>query len=220
MNQKIYVISGLGADHTVFCKLTLPGYELVHVKWVPTVKGESLKVYAQRLLPQIKDENPIVLGLSLGGMLAVEVGQLIETKMVISLSSIVNHSELPFRFKMAGWMRLQAFLPVYYFSKGNRFTHWIFGAKKTDDREILNQVFVNLEKDFLYWALNAVLNWENNGLPENLYRIHGTKDLILPKQRKSNYNQIIEHGSHLMLLHQHAEVSKAILEGLKSVTFR
>ena len=61
MTQKIFVISGLGADHAVFHKLDLPGYELVHVNWVPTTKGESLGAYAKRLLPQITDENPILL---------------------------------------------------------------------------------------------------------------------------------------------------------------
>ncbi len=216
MNQNIYVISGLGADHTVFCKLNLPGYSLVHIKWIETIKGESLKEYARRLLPQIKEENPIVLGLSLGGMLSVEVGQLIPTQKVISLSSITAYAELPFYFKLAGWLRLQKILPIYFFSKGNRFTQWIFGVKQKDDREILNQVFVNLEKDFLYWALNAVLTWENKSKPENLHRIHGTSDMILPKRKNATYNAIIEKGTHLMLLDQHEVVSKAILAELKA----
>ncbi|NOQ75181.1 MAG: alpha/beta hydrolase [Crocinitomix sp.] len=216
MNQNIYVISGLGADHTVFCKLNLPGYTLVHVAWVPTVKGESLNGYASRLLPQIKEENPIVLGLSLGGMLAVEVGQLIQTKKVISLSSVTAYSELPFHFKLAGWLRLQKILPIYFFSKGNRFTQWIFGVKQKEDREILNQVFVNLDKDFLYWALNAVLTWKNVEKPQNLQRIHGSSDLILPKRKKVSYNAVIEKGTHLMLLDQAEEVSTAILNALKA----
>ena len=216
MNQNIYVISGLGADHTVFCKLNLPGYTLVHIAWVPTVKGESLTAYASRLLPQITEENPIVLGLSLGGMLAVEVSQLIQTKKLISLSSITAYNELPFHFKLAGFLRLQKILPIYYFSKGNRFTQWIFGVKQKEDREILNQVFVNLNKDFLYWALNAVLTWKDAKKPKVLYRIHGSSDLILPKRKKVSYNTVIKNGTHLMLLDQSEKVSGAILSALKA----
>lgn len=216
MNQKIYVISGLGADHTVFCKLSLPGYTLVHVMWVPAVKGESLKEYARRLLPQIDEENPILLGLSLGGMLAVEVGQLIITKKVISLSSVTSYAELPIHFKLVGWLRLQKVLPIHFFCKGNRLTQWFFGVKRKDDREILNQVFANSEKDFLYWALNAVVTWTNTKGLQNLHRIHGSSDLILPKRKKVNYNRIIENGSHLMLLNKHEEVSHAILSELKA----
>lgn len=215
MSQNIYVISGLGADHTVFCRLNLPGYQFVHVKWVDTVKGESLDDYAKRLLPQIKEENPIVLGLSLGGMLSLEVAKLIPTKRVISLSSATNYSELPFRYKLAGWLRLQKILPVYAFARGNRFTHWIFGAKKKEDKVILNEVFINLDKDFLYWALNAVLTWENEVLPENLRRIHGTSDLILPRKRASEYDEIVQGGTHLMLLDQPNDVMEAIIRQLK-----
>lgn len=214
MDQNIYVISGLGADHSVFYKLKLPGYQLVHISWVATTKGESLRDYAQKLLPQIKEENPIVLGLSLGGMLAVEVAHLIPTKKVISLSSIVAYHELPFHYKLAGWLRLQKILPIYAIAKGNRFTHYIFGAKSKADKEVLNDVFKRLDKDFLYWALNAVLNWKNPPMPENLYRIHGTSDLILRKSGKVEYDAVIEKGTHLMLMDQPQEVSKAILNQL------
>jgi len=211
MTRKIFVISGLGADHAVFHKLDLPGYELVHVKWVPTIKGESLGGYAKRLLPQITDENPILLGLSLGSMLVLEVAQLIETKCVISLSSITSYKELPGRYKFAGGLRLQKVLPVYWFAKGNRFTHWLFGTKNTADNAVLDEVFNRLDKDFLYWALNAVLSWDNAILPNNIVRIHGTADLVLPAVKRVKYDALIKGGTHLMLLDQHEEVSNAIL---------
>ena len=216
MNQNIYVISGLGADHSVFSKLYIPGYTLVHVNWVGTVKGESMGGYAKRLLPQIKEENPIILGLSLGGMLALEISKLIQTKKVISLASITNYKELPFLLKMSGWLRLQHVLPLYFFAKGNWLTQQIFGVKSAEDKSILNEVFVNLDKDFLYWALNAVLSWDNMKLPNNLYRIHGTSDLVLPQRKRTNYDSIIPKGTHLMLLDQSDEVSEAILNQLNT----
>ena len=215
MIQNIYVISGLGADHSVFCRLNLPGYQFVHIKWVDTVKGESLGDYARRLLPQIKEEYPIVLGLSLGGMLSLEVSKLIPVKRVISLSSATTYAELPFRYKLAGWLRLQKLLPVHAFARGNWFTNWIFGAKKKEDKVILNEVFVNLDKDFLYWALNAVLKWENKHIPDNLRRIHGTSDLILPRKKASKYDEIVKGGTHLMLLDQPQDVMEAIMRQLK-----
>jgi len=212
VSQKVFVISGLGADHTVFANLVLPGYELVHITWVKTVKGESLANYAKRLLPQINETNPIVLGLSLGGMLALEVGKLIPTRRVISLSSIIGFKELPFHLKLAGWMRFYKFLPLHWFSRGNRLTHWLFGVKTKKDREILNGVFRQLDKDFLYWALSAIHNWKNKELPANVVRIHGTNDHILPINKKANYEIIVENGSHLMLLDQSEVVSQHLLQ--------
>ena len=66
VNQNVFVISGLGADDTVFKKLVLPRYTLVHIQWVTPDNKDTLATYAQKLLPQITEENPIVLGLSLG----------------------------------------------------------------------------------------------------------------------------------------------------------
>jgi len=215
VNQNIFVISGLGADHTVFKKLVLPGYTLVHIQWVTPNNKDTLATYAQKLLPQITQENPIVLGLSLGGMLAVEVGKQIPTRKVISLSSISGRSELPLYFKFAGYCRLQKMLPLFAFAKGNRVTHWFFGVKAADDKLILSQVFKDLDRHFLYWALNAILNWDNQVLPSNLLRIHGTNDHVLPKHKNGDYFALIENGSHLMLLDQSQKVSEVILTALK-----
>ena len=215
MKKRIFVISGLGADHTVFGQLNLPGFELVHVHWVETNKGESMGDYAKRLLPQITEENPIILGLSFGGMLSLEVSKLIETEKIISLSSAARYEELPTRYKIAGFFRLQKILPVHWAAKGNRFTNWLFGAKKTADKEILKGVFNRLDRHFLYWALNAVLNWKNNSIPNNMVRIHGTNDLVLPTSKKADYDHIIQGGTHLMLMDQSEEVSKVILQVLQ-----
>ncbi len=212
MNRKIFVISGLGADHTVFANLNLQGVEFVHISWVKTRKGESMADYAKRLLPQIDEINPTVLGLSLGGMLAIEVGKLIPTRMIISLSSITTYKELPWYFKLAGWLGCFKFFPFHWFSKGNWITQWFFGVKTKNDREILNAVFRQLDNDFLYWALSAIYNWENKVLPPNIVRIHGTNDHVLPINKDALYTIIVENGSHLMLLDKSEEVSHHLLQ--------
>jgi esterase/lipase len=61
---------------------------------VETKKNESLAAYATKLLPQITEANPIVMGLSLGGMLALEVSKQIQTEKIISLSSAIGYDEI------------------------------------------------------------------------------------------------------------------------------
>lgn len=215
VNQNIFVISGLGADHTVFEKLVLPGYSLVHVQWVTPDYKDTLATYAQKLLPQITEQNPIVLGFSLGGMLALEVGKHIPTRKVISLSSITGKKDLPWYYRFAGFCRLQKILPLHFVAKGNRLTQWFFGVKSSHDRKILNEVFIQLDRTFLYWALNALFTWENKVLIPEFYRIHGTKDLVLPFRKAAHYDVVIEGGTHLMVLDQCEEVSEGILKLLK-----
>lgn len=80
VNKKIYILSGLGADERVFKKLDLVPLEPVYLKWIPPHKNESVESYASRLLSQITEKNPVLIGLSFGGMMAIEIAKQIETK--------------------------------------------------------------------------------------------------------------------------------------------
>lgn len=214
--RNVFVVSGLGADEKVFHKLVLPGYKLVHVKWVATDKKESMADYAKKLLPQITDTNPVLLGLSLGGMIVVEIAKLIPTTRIISLSSVVTFDEFPVYYKIAGKLKLNVILPVYALSQGNRFMYWLFGVFKSDDKAVLDAVLADLDKRFLTWALHAILNWKNDVVPIGLRRIHGTNDKVLPILSDVRYDVTIKEGSHLMLLDKDERVSQAILICLKT----
>lgn len=71
--KDIYCVSGLGADERVFQKLKFQGYQPVHICWVEPNLEESIAEYAKRLTIQIKSERPILIGLSFGGIMAVEI---------------------------------------------------------------------------------------------------------------------------------------------------
>ncbi|WP_052598384.1 alpha/beta hydrolase [Aureispira sp. CCB-QB1] len=77
--KKVYCISGLGADKRVFAALKLPEIELVHIAWLSPSIDDTMGSYAKKLLPQIDTSTSVtILGLSFGGMLAVELGHWIE----------------------------------------------------------------------------------------------------------------------------------------------
>ena len=84
--KKLYFFSGLGADYRAFQKLDLSGFKVVHIDWIPTIKKESIASYATRLLDQIECEKPLLIGLSFGGIIAVEVAKQMETEKVILIS--------------------------------------------------------------------------------------------------------------------------------------
>ena len=73
--KNIYCISGLGADEKAFDRLKVNGYSLHHLKWIPPLANENLSSYARRKLNDIKENNPIILGLSFGGMIAIEMAK-------------------------------------------------------------------------------------------------------------------------------------------------
>lgn len=73
----IYIFSGLGVDERVFRYLDFSGMDVRFIHWIRPLPDESIKLYAQRLRQQIVTDKPILIGLSFGGIIAVEVGRLI-----------------------------------------------------------------------------------------------------------------------------------------------
>lgn len=85
--QQIYCIPGLGADHRLFSKLKLEA-ELIPVEYITAESDDTAQSYAAKLLTQIKEENPILMGVSLGGILAIEISKLIPVKKLILISTV------------------------------------------------------------------------------------------------------------------------------------
>ena len=110
--KTIYCISGLGADEQIFRRLKIDGCRMVCLPWLTPLKNETIHQYANRMSGGIADENPILLGLSFGGMMAIEISKLINTQQVILVSSIQSFTEMPWWMKLAGKLRLNRLLPL------------------------------------------------------------------------------------------------------------
>lgn len=209
MSKKVFLISGLGADERMFQRLNFHDFEPIFIKWVSPKKNETISHYASRLIPQITDENPILIGLSLGGMMAVEISKLIKSDKIIFISSIKSKKELPILYRLAGFLNLNKLIPRQLYNHTNPFIHWLFGAKTKEDKRLLKQVLHDTDLNFVVWAIHEIINWKNDLVPENLHRIHGTKDYLLPIIL-SPPDFRIENGSHLMVLNKADEVSAAL----------
>jgi pimeloyl-ACP methyl ester carboxylesterase len=205
--KELFLFSGLGADRRVFEFLDLSGYRLHYIEWIEPKKRESIEEYAKRLLPQITEPNPILLGVSFGGMIAVEVGKLIQTEKIILISSAKTKSDIPALYSIIGRLKIHKLLPVNLMKKLPAFANWFFGVKSECDRKLLNRIIQETDEIFLPWAINTITNWNNEtGLP-NITHIHGTNDHILPS-KEANY--LIKDGGHFMIVNRASEVSKII----------
>ena len=84
--KRIYVFSGLGADERVFKYLDFPGYEPVFIRWLQPTKEEAIEHYSKRLTEQIGTSRPVLIGLSFGGIIAIEVAKVIDTEKIILIA--------------------------------------------------------------------------------------------------------------------------------------
>ncbi|MCB9262000.1 MAG: alpha/beta hydrolase [Flavobacteriales bacterium] len=207
MKKHIYILSGLGADHRAFQRIDFKEFNHTFIQWVAPNRDETLSQYAQRIAKQLTEENPIIIGLSFGGMVAVEIAKPIPTAQLILISSAKTKHEIPKFYRLLGKLKLHKLLPVTLLKKSNPMTNWFFGVKTIHDKQILADILYDTNPIFLKWAMNAVMIWQNEIIPPNVVHIHGSHDKILPI-RCVNATEIIPGGGHLMVLSNHKNLNK------------
>lgn len=208
------MISGLGADHRMFQNLDLKEFDISFIEWRSPSENESITNYAKRLVSQIKHENPVLIGLSFGGLIAIEISKSIQVEKIILISSMKSKYDIPLYFRIFGKTNLQKVVPFSLLRKINSANNWLFGAKSDIEKLLLKETLENTESSFLKWAVNSIITWTSEKVPNNVYQIHGTKDRLLPVSKIKNSSRI-ENGTHFMILEKAEEISGIIRDILK-----
>jgi pimeloyl-ACP methyl ester carboxylesterase len=209
--KDIYFISGLGADERVFQLLKFEGYRPVHLRWLKPEHKEPIADYAKRLALQIQSDHPIVVGLSFGGIVAVEIAKQIEVEKVILISSVKDQFEVPFYFRLFRWLPIYRIIPFKSLLwAGYIIVYWLFSLESLAERTLMKAILLDTDVHFLKWALHKVVTWDNETVPERLYQIHGTTDRIFPI-RFVQPDFVLERGGHFMIMNRANQIS-ALLE--------
>lgn len=210
-NPEIYFLSGLGADARVFQKLKIEGYRPAYIEWEAPERGETLEHYAGRLLTQVTSEHPILVGLSFGGLVAVEMAKQSQPAQVVLLSSAKVADEIPFYYKILRWLPVHLILPfkqLLWAVYGVLF--WLFSLGNPAERRLLRQILNDTDPRFLKWAMHKVVTWHNQEVPEHLVQIHGGCDRVFPG-RLVNPDVLIEDGGHLMVMNRAERLSSVLM---------
>lgn len=213
LNRTIYCISGLGADEKIFVNLQLNGYELKHIPWLRPHKKERLEEYAARMAQPIQGESPLLMGVSFGGMIGIEIARQISLQKLIIISSIKSASEMPQWMRVAGSLQLNKLLPIRSYKFTERIDNARLGVSTIEERDMVRNYRRNSDPVYLNWAVNQVLNWRNNWQPAHIIHIHGDKDKIFPMKRITPHH-IVKGGTHLMIYNRGEEISELIRKEL------
>ena len=207
MKKTIYIFSGLGADERIFKNIDFSNFNPIHIQWEEVSKGESIEEYARKTIQhQIHEQSPILLGVSFGGMLAIEVAKQISFDKVVIISSIKTSNELPFYLKGIGRTSLNKTIPNFFLRHTNTFIYHLFGTKTKEEKLLLKNIMLETDEKFLRWAIGIVLSWKNQVVPKGLIHMHGDKDKLFP----INYIQektTIKGGGHFMVFSKAKEIS-------------
>jgi hypothetical protein len=103
-----------------------------------------------------------------------------------------------------GKISFNKLMPQRHLKKMHSVIAWFFSVSDKAERELLEEIINDTDECFLEWAIDQIINWENEVELKNAVLIHGTKDRLLPNDH-ADYS-IID-GGHFMIVNRCKEVS-------------
>lgn len=199
----VYLMPGMAASPRIFEFINLPPeFELVNLSWIPPQKNESLVSYAARMCKRIQHKNPVLIGVSFGGILVQEMAQIISCKQVIIVSSVKANTEFSRFIQIARSTRAYKLLPTQWIENLESLCLFVFGTAIKSRVEAYQKYLSERDPDYLNWSIDKLVHWDQQEAAEGVIHIHGDKDSIFPIQNidKNNRFYTIEDGSHAIIL--------------------
>ncbi|MEZ5359141.1 MAG: alpha/beta hydrolase [Candidatus Zixiibacteriota bacterium] len=207
----LYCLSGLGADERIFNAFKIDSCRIEYIPWIIPHNKESIVDYAQRLAASVEWTAPFsLLGVSFGGVVAIELAQIVDPVNTIIISSYKTKHEFPWYFRLLGKTHLHRIVPEWMM-RSSSLVNWFFNnANTVEERRLLDDMLASADLTLTRWSIDRLLDWP--GLPmslPNLIHIHGTADRLLPyRYIKSDF--AIEGGSHLMIYSRADEIARIV----------
>ena len=196
---------GMAASPAIFERIQLPEdtFEMHLLEWEIPNKGESLSAYAQRVAEKVQHENPILIGVSFGGVLVQEMKQFLKPKKVIIISSVKSNTEFPKRFKVAKSTKAYKLIPTQLFENIESLVKFSFGSSIVKQRLALYEKFLAVrDKRYLDWAIEQIINWNRIEIDPEIIHIHGDADEVFPPKYIKNFIPV-KGGTHIMILNKY-----------------
>lgn len=208
----IYLIPGLANDKRIFRNLAreLGEYNLVYLEHLPHLSHEeTISQYAIRLIQRYQsfEVDSVIIGLSLGGLIAIEMSKILNFRKVILLSTVKHKNELPLIIKFAS--KLKIYLPPSLIKSTIKTISILFNVTNRTGAEYLSKIIKDSEEQHMVWAQKAVISWDNVLIPNNYLHIHGTSDEIFPISCVKPTHRI-KKGTHYMVMDRAQEIASII----------
>ncbi len=193
----------------MFVNLDFGNNQLHFIDWKIPEKKETIASYAMRMQKEITHPNPILIGLSFGGMMCVEIAKIISTEKIILISSIATIHEMPQYMRLGGRLHLNKIFPLQPSALLAPIENYHLGVSNKEEKRLVNEYRKNIDSRYTTWAIEEILHWKNDWYPPNLIHIHGGKDHIFPvKYIRPDY--VIPEGGHLLLMNKSDKVNQIL----------
>ncbi|MCB2378541.1 alpha/beta hydrolase [Hymenobacter sp. BT635] len=205
-----YLIPGLGADERVFKNL-LPLLDgEAHVMAWPTPEAdETLPHYVARMAAAIPPEQPcLVVGVSFGGVAALEIARLRPKARAVLVSSIPDADSLPLLLRVIRGTGVYKLFPPQWLKLFPRAGQWYFGVRNGEEYQIFKQILRDMDQAYTRWAIDRLLHWDSTNAGRSI-QILGSHDRVFPPG-PAPVDHLIPGGTHFMVLSHAPEISRIL----------
>ncbi|KAF2513722.1 alpha/beta hydrolase [Flavobacterium zhairuonense] len=210
----VYFMPGLAASPAIFERIKLDEsvFETHLLEWEIPKQKESLSDYAFRISQKIKHENPILIGVSFGGILVQEISKHIKAQKVIIISSVRSNLEFPRRMKIGKTTKAYKLIPMKLILNIENLAKYSFGEKVKKRIKLYEKFLAVRDLHYLQWAVESVILWDRSAVDDNVIHIHGDQDDVFPI-KYINKCIVVKGGTHIMILNKY----KWLNENLPSI---
>ena len=202
---------GMAASPQIFELIKFPSnYKIIYLTWIKPNLNETLKSYAKRMSILINDVNPVLIGVSFGGILVQEISKHIKVKKLIIISSVKSKVELSLSMKFAKKTGIHHLLPLNWIDDLEKLLLFVFGPSIKARVDTYKKYLSERDPDYLKWSINQIVNWKQIKYDKNIFHIHGEKDKVFPLnylERNKNFITI-KNGTHATILRDSTWFSK------------
>lgn len=198
----VYCMPGMAANPKIFDFIRLPKPFVLHkLSWIEPQPKESLQDYTRRLSSEIKHPNPVLLGVSFGGMIVQEMATMIDCRKVIIVSSLKSHHEMPVHMRLARKTKAYRLFPTQWVDNVEDLIGFVFGPAVKKQMNLHKKYLSVRDEPYLDWALEAFFQWDREEPDPEVLHIHGTFDVVFPVFNIKNYVAVPK-GTHVMILNR------------------
>ena len=208
----VYFVPGLAANKKIFEYIKLPEdkFEVHYIEWIlPLNLDEPIESYAKRMCENITHKNPVLVGVSFGGIMVQEMSKIVNSSKVIIVSSIKSKNELPTPLKLAKNTKAYKLFPTKIIENIEQYEALFFTDYLKKRNELYKMYLSVRDASYLQWAIYNVLHWNQEEILENIVHIHGNKDEIFPVKTIHNHIEV-NNGTHVMILDKAKTIAKLI----------
>ena len=209
----VYFMPGMAANASIFEFIKLPEekFKMHFLEWIIPYEDENLEQYAKRMNTYIKHENPVLIGVSFGGVVVQEMNKYRDFSRIIIISSAKCRDELPRRMKFAAKWGIFKLIPTSLLDYVDHFEKLAVGDFFKKRARLYRKYLSVRNHRYLNWAIKNMVLWDCEKPASNIIHIHGDKDEVFPHKYIGDCITV-KGGTHVMIVNRFRWFNKYLPE--------